>query len=96
MRPHVLVARQDNDGDVLLAGPAVRAIAAGAREVTLLCGPRGEQAARLLPEVDEVMVWRAPWIDQRVPLRTFDYTSYRKYYRNDHRRHSTGAGRVTP
>ena len=29
-RPHVLVARQDNDGDVLLAGPAVRAAAAGA------------------------------------------------------------------
>ena len=63
MRPHVLVARQDNDGDVLLAGPAVRAIAAGAREVTLLCGPRGEQAARLLPGVDRVLVQEAAWID---------------------------------
>ena len=29
-RPHVLVARQDSLGDVLLAGPAVRAVAAGA------------------------------------------------------------------
>jgi ADP-heptose:LPS heptosyltransferase len=57
-----LVARLDNDGDVLLAGPAVRAVAARA-DVVLLCGPRGEQAARLLPGVAEVVVWRAPWID---------------------------------
>jgi ADP-heptose:LPS heptosyltransferase len=61
--PHVLVARQDNEGDVLLAGPAVRAVAAGAGRVTLLCGPLGEAAARLLPGVHEVLVWRAPWID---------------------------------
>jgi ADP-heptose:LPS heptosyltransferase len=60
---HVLVARLDNEGDVLLAGPAVRAVAAGARRVTLLAGLRGAAAARLLPGVDEVLVWRAPWID---------------------------------
>jgi ADP-heptose:LPS heptosyltransferase len=60
---HVLAVRLDNDGDVLLAGPAVRALAAGASRVTLLCGPRGRMAAALLPGVDEVMVWRAPWID---------------------------------
>ena len=30
---HVLVARQDNAGDVLLAGPAIRALAAGADRV---------------------------------------------------------------
>jgi ADP-heptose:LPS heptosyltransferase len=57
-----LVARLDNDGDVLLAGPAVRAVAARS-EVVLLCGPRGEQAARLLPGVTDLLVWRAPWID---------------------------------
>jgi ADP-heptose:LPS heptosyltransferase len=60
---HVLAVRLDNDGDVLLAGPAIRALAAGADRVTLLCGPRGRQAAALLPGVDEVLVWRAPWID---------------------------------
>jgi ADP-heptose:LPS heptosyltransferase len=60
---HALVARLDNDGDVLLAGPAVRAVAAGADRVTLLVGPRGAAAARLLPGVDEIVVWRAPWID---------------------------------
>jgi len=60
---HVLAVRLDNDGDVLLAGPAIRALAAGCDRVTLLCGPRGRQAAALLPGVDEVVVWRAPWID---------------------------------
>jgi ADP-heptose:LPS heptosyltransferase len=60
---NVLVARLDNDGDVLLAGPAVRAVAAGADRVTLLCGPRGRSAAELLPGVDELLVHRAPWID---------------------------------
>ena len=59
----VLAVRLDNDGDVLLTGPALRAVAAGAERVALLCGPRGRQAAALLPGVDELIVWRAPWID---------------------------------
>jgi len=56
-----LVSRLDSFGDVLLAGPAVRAVAARADAVTLLCGPRGAPAARLLPGVDDVLVWDAPW-----------------------------------
>src|SRR5918999_3833246 len=60
---HVLAVRLDNEGDVLLAGPAIRALAHGADRVTLLCGPRGRRAAALLPGVDDVLVWRAPWID---------------------------------
>ena len=65
----VLVARQDNIGDVLLAGPAVRAVAARADEVVLLCGPRGRAAADMLPGVDRVVEWCAPWIDpDHVPV----------------------------
>jgi len=60
---HCLAVRLDNAGDVLLAGPAVRAIAAACGRVTMLAGPRGAAAARLLPGVDEVVVWRAPWVD---------------------------------
>lgn len=55
--------RLDSAGDVLLAGPAIRAVAAGARRVTLLAGPRGRAAAELLPCVDEILEWPCPWID---------------------------------
>jgi ADP-heptose:LPS heptosyltransferase len=58
---HTLVARLDSDGDVLLAGPALRAVARGSDRLTLLVSPAGEQAARLLPEVDDVLVWSCPW-----------------------------------
>ncbi|MER7460846.1 HAD-IIIA family hydrolase [Micromonospora sp. NPDC126480] len=59
----VLVVRSDSVGDVLVTGPGIRAVAAGARRVVLLCGPRGRAAADLLPGVDEVIEHRLPWID---------------------------------
>lgn len=63
----MLVVRLDSDGDVLLAGPAVRAVAAGADEVIAVVGPRGRQAAGLLPGVDAVAVWRCAWVDPDPP-----------------------------
>ena len=62
--PRVLVVRLDSFGDVLVAGPAVRAVAAGASHVTMLCGPQGAPAADLLPGVDRVRVWAAPWVTE--------------------------------
>lgn len=69
MNRTVLVARLDSMGDVLLAGPAVRAIAAHAR-VELLCGPQGAAAGRLLPGVARVHTWAAPWISNPAPQAT--------------------------
>jgi len=63
----VLVARLDGIGGVLLAGPAVRAVARTARRVVVLAGPRGGAAARLLPGADRVIEWCAPWIDADPP-----------------------------
>ncbi|MFH8369887.1 glycosyltransferase family 9 protein [Streptomyces sp. NPDC018031] len=60
--PRTLVVRLDSAGDVLLAGPAVRAAAAGSGRLALLCGPLGEEAGRMLPGVDEVLVHDAPWV----------------------------------
>ncbi|HKV18039.1 MAG TPA: glycosyltransferase family 9 protein [Mycobacterium sp.] len=60
---HALVARLDSAGDVLITGPAVRAVATNHDSVTVLCGPRGREAAELLPSVDEVIEWQAPWVD---------------------------------
>lgn len=58
-----LVARLDSTGDVVITGPAVRAVAAAHDRVVFLAGPRGRAAAELLPGVDEVLEWQAPWID---------------------------------
>ena len=72
-----IVVRLDNDGDVLLAGPAIRAVAAGADHVTLLCGPRGAAAAALLPGVNELLVRRAEWIDpEPAPVLRHDVEAY--------------------
>ncbi len=65
--PRTLVVRLDSAGDVLLAGPAVRAAAAGSSFTAVLCGPQGERAARLLPGVDEVLVHDAPWVGLEPP-----------------------------
>ncbi|GHF75715.1 ADP-heptose:LPS heptosyltransferase [Amycolatopsis bartoniae] len=69
----VLVARLDNAGDVLITGPAVRAVAAAADSVTMLAGPHGRSAAELLPGVGEVLTWCAPWIDPQPPAVTPGY-----------------------
>jgi ADP-heptose:LPS heptosyltransferase len=58
-----VVARLDSAGDVLIAGPAVRAVASSHDGVTFLAGPRGRAAAELLPDVDEIIEWQAPWVD---------------------------------
>ncbi|GHH45604.1 glycosyltransferase family 9 protein [Streptomyces candidus] len=60
--PRTLVVRLDSAGDVLLAGPAVRAVAAGSSYTALLCGPQGVDAGALLPGVDDVLVYDAPWV----------------------------------
>ncbi|MDK1360692.1 glycosyltransferase family 9 protein [Arthrobacter sp. zg-Y1219] len=71
MTRRVLVARLDSAGDVLLAGPAVRAVAAGPQtRVTLLCGPQGADAGRLLPGAESVLTWTAAWITDPAPPAT--------------------------
>jgi len=63
----VLVARLDNVGDVLLAGPLVRSVAASGASVVLLCSPGAVPAARLLPGVRHVEAFDAPWISVPSP-----------------------------
>jgi ADP-heptose:LPS heptosyltransferase len=61
----VLVVRLDNIGDVIMLGPALRAIRANLprASITLLATPGGSQAAPLLPWIDDVMVHRVLWQD---------------------------------
>ena len=60
---NVVAVRQDNNGDVLLAGPALRAMAATAARVTLVCGPSGAAAAAELPGIAEIACFAAAWIE---------------------------------
>lgn len=65
----VLAVRLDSDGDVLLTGPAVRALGGprSAVPVDLLVSPAGRQAAALLPGVQDILVFAAPWSGYRPP-----------------------------
>lgn len=60
----VLAVRLDALGDVLMTTPALRALRAArpGRRVTLLTSPAGAEAAALVPEVDDVIVYDAPWV----------------------------------
>ena len=61
-RGRMLLARLDSLGDVLLAGPAVRAVAGTAAQVTMLVGAGRTAAARLLPGTGDVIEYDAPWV----------------------------------
>ena len=60
----LLAVRLDSMGDVLMTSPALRALkqSPARPRVTLLTSPAGEEAARLIPEVDQVLVYEAPWM----------------------------------
>src|SRR5581483_3379740 len=62
---HILAVRMDNIGDVVMLGPALRAVKESLPEarITLLASPAGSTAAPLLPWVDDVITWRAVWQD---------------------------------
>lgn len=63
----VLGVRLDATGDVLMTTPAIAALHAADRHVTLFTSPAGAAAAALVPEVDDVLVHDAPWMKAAAP-----------------------------
>ncbi|MDC0671919.1 glycosyltransferase family 9 protein [Nannocystis radixulma] len=63
----VLCIRLDSLGDVLMTTPALRAVQAGGRRVTLLTSRSGAAVGRMVPEVDEVWPYDAPWLKATAP-----------------------------
>ena len=67
----ILAIRLDNLGDVLVTTPALHAIKSSMPTIalSLLTSPVGAQVASLNPDIDEVIVYEAPWMDpwQRLP-----------------------------
>jgi ADP-heptose:LPS heptosyltransferase len=66
---NVLCVRLDAMGDVLMTTPALGALRESLpdRRVTLLTSPSGAEAAALVPWVDEVIVYEAPWLKATAP-----------------------------
>ena len=60
----ILCVRLDTLGDVLMTTPAIRALkqASPRRHITLMTSVSGAAAGRLIPEVDDVLVYDAPWM----------------------------------
>jgi lipopolysaccharide heptosyltransferase II len=65
----ILCVRLDALGDVLMTTPAIRALkeTVPGRRITLLTSPAGAEAAALIPEVDDVLVYDAPWMKATRP-----------------------------
>ncbi len=61
----LLVMRLDNIGDVVMAGPVLRALKENlsASSITLMASSGGSKVAPLLPWVDDVLSWRVLWQD---------------------------------
>ncbi len=68
----ILTVRLDNVGDIVMLGPALRALRGSFRSahITLMASPGGSQVAPLLPWLDAVMPERVVWQDasSRLPL----------------------------
>ncbi|HYN89193.1 MAG TPA: glycosyltransferase family 9 protein [Ardenticatenaceae bacterium] len=62
---NILAVRLDNIGDVVMLGPALRAVkeSTPGTRITLLASPAGATGAPLLPWIDDLIVWRSLWQD---------------------------------
>lgn len=73
----LLVIRAGNVGDMLLAAPALGAIKQSMHGVhlTVLTGAEGAEVARLNDDIDDIIVFSAPWLDAEA---TFARTAFRE------------------
>jgi ADP-heptose:LPS heptosyltransferase len=64
----VLCVRADNMGDVIMSGPAIRALKETFNwHITLLTSSAGAPICDYMPEIDDVIVNDAPWVKTEVP-----------------------------
>jgi lipopolysaccharide heptosyltransferase II len=66
---NILCIRLDTIGDVLMTTPAIHALKASHpnRRITLLTSSAGASTASLVPDIDEVIVYDAPWLKATAP-----------------------------
>lgn len=72
---NILCIRPDNMGDLLMTGPAIRALkeSTGAM-ITVLTSSMAAGAARLIAEIDDIIIYNLPWIkaEKTVPADSFN------------------------
>jgi ADP-heptose:LPS heptosyltransferase len=66
---NILCIRLDTIGDVLMTTPAIRALKVSnpRRRITLLTSSSGAAAASLVTEIDQVIIYDAPWLKATAP-----------------------------
>jgi lipopolysaccharide heptosyltransferase II len=66
---NLLAVRLDTLGDVVMTAPALDALRAPGRTITLLTSPGGAEVAELIDAVDDTIVYDAPWLKATAPRR---------------------------
>ncbi len=63
---HLLCVQLGSPGDILMCTPALRALRAQGpdRRITLLCAPAGAALGPYLPNIDAVLPYTAPWLNE--------------------------------
>jgi lipopolysaccharide heptosyltransferase II len=74
---NILCIRLDTIGDVLMTTPAIRALKEtfDGSQITLMTSTRGSRVVPLIPEVDEIIVYDAPWL-KATPARASSQSEY--------------------
>ncbi|MEZ2334879.1 glycosyltransferase family 9 protein [Mucilaginibacter sp. RCC_168] len=66
---HILCIRPDNMGDLLMTGPALRALKTSfGAKITVLTSSMAAGIARFMPEIDEVITCDLPWVKTESPV----------------------------
>jgi lipopolysaccharide heptosyltransferase II len=70
---NILCIRPDNMGDVIMSGPAIRALKEtfGAK-ITLLTSSMAKDIVKHLPDVDEAVIFDMPWVKNNTPAKPND------------------------
>src|SRR5690606_8016249 len=60
---NILCVRPDNMGDLIMSGPAIRALKNSFKtKITILTSTAAAGIAALMPEIDEILVFDLPWV----------------------------------
>ncbi|MGN6618013.1 MAG: glycosyltransferase family 9 protein [Ilyomonas sp.] len=70
---NILVIRADNMGDLIMTGPAIRALKESFQcRITVLTSSMGKLITPFIKDIDDVLVYDLPWIKTKEPVKAED------------------------